>query len=117
MSSYFVLTSVSIEVDGAVVYTQTDPNALANLGTIPVAHALALGAGPHLLRTHVTMRLAPPTTPWVEQIPYRFDVKSAEEVHVMSGGVLEERIIAYERGGVTTPIEERPGVRYTVAYF
>ena len=62
------------------------------------------------------MGLAPPGA-WVEQRPYKFDVKSTQNITVMSRGVLEEHIVPYKKGGVTTPLEERPAMRYEVAYF
>lgn len=115
MSSTFVPKSVRVELDGVLVYERIDPASLTNLQSVDVARSASLPAGPHVLRTHIVMGLAPPG-PWVQRA-YKFDVKSTQTITVMSRGIVEEHIVPYEKGGVTTPLEERPAVRYKVAYF
>ncbi|MEM9691107.1 MAG: hypothetical protein AAGA56_01055, partial [Myxococcota bacterium] len=43
---------------------------------------------------------------------YRFEVRSSHSFTAVEGKTTRLRILAYEKGGVTTPIEERPAVRY-----
>ncbi len=114
MSPAFVMTSVEVEVDGALVYMQRNAAALANARTLDVARSLAYGGGSHEVNVRVMLTPAPSSTPWVEASRYRFDVKSAKAITVTNGGVLDVRIVPYEKGGVTAPIEERPAIRWEV---
>jgi hypothetical protein len=43
---------------------------------------------------------------------YRFEVRSSHSFTVTEGKAVTLRAIAYEKGGVTTPLEQRPAVRY-----
>ena len=43
---------------------------------------------------------------------YRFEVRSSHSFTAVEGKTTRLRVLAYEKGGVTTPLEERPAVRY-----
>jgi hypothetical protein len=43
---------------------------------------------------------------------YKFDVKSAHSFTVTEGKTIELKVILWEKGGVTTPLEQRPAIRY-----
>jgi hypothetical protein len=43
---------------------------------------------------------------------YRFEVRSSHSFTVTEGKAVSLKAIAYEKGGVTTPLEQRPAVRY-----
>jgi hypothetical protein len=43
---------------------------------------------------------------------YKFEVKSSHAFTVTEGKAIELEVIAWEKGGVTTPLEQRPAVRY-----
>lgn len=45
---------------------------------------------------------------------YSFKTRSSRTFTVNEGKSLELEIIGYEKGGVTTPLEDRPDVRYTM---
>jgi hypothetical protein len=43
---------------------------------------------------------------------YKFEVRSSRSFTAIEGKTLQLRIVGYESGGPTTPLEERPAVRY-----
>ena len=43
---------------------------------------------------------------------YRFEVKSSHSFTAVEGKTLSIQVVGYEKGGVTTPLEERPAIRY-----
>ena len=43
---------------------------------------------------------------------YRFKVRSSYSFTAPEGRMVALRVIAYEKGGPTAPLEERPAIRY-----
>ena len=43
---------------------------------------------------------------------YRFKVRSSHTYTAAEGKLIHLRVVAYEKGGPTTPLEDRPDVRY-----
>jgi hypothetical protein len=43
---------------------------------------------------------------------YRFEVRSSHSFTAVDGKTVNLDAVAYEKGGVTTPLEERPAIRY-----
>ena len=43
---------------------------------------------------------------------YRFEVKSSHSFTVTEGKTIQLEAVAWEKGGVTTPLEQRPTIRY-----
>jgi hypothetical protein len=43
---------------------------------------------------------------------YKFEVRSSRSFTALEGKTLQLRVVGYEQGGPTTPLEERPAVRY-----
>jgi hypothetical protein len=43
---------------------------------------------------------------------YKFDVRSSHSIVIAPGGLTELTVVGLEKGGVTTPLEERPAVRW-----
>ncbi|MDW8185995.1 MAG: hypothetical protein RMJ98_23195, partial [Myxococcales bacterium] len=43
---------------------------------------------------------------------YKFNVQSSHSFRAIEGKTITLQVIAYEKGGATTPLEERPAVRY-----
>ncbi len=44
---------------------------------------------------------------------YRFEVRSSHSFTAVEGKTVTLQALAYEKGGVTTPLEERPAIRYS----
>ncbi|HVZ36819.1 MAG TPA: hypothetical protein VG963_30550, partial [Polyangiaceae bacterium] len=43
---------------------------------------------------------------------YQFEVKQSHSFSVKEGREIDLDVVAWEKGGVTTPLEQRPAVRY-----
>ena len=43
---------------------------------------------------------------------YKFEVRSSRSFTAIEGKTLQLRVVGYEQGGPTTPLEERPAVRF-----
>jgi hypothetical protein len=43
---------------------------------------------------------------------YKFEVRSSRSFTAIEGKTIQLRVIGFEQGGPTTPLEERPAVRY-----
>jgi len=43
---------------------------------------------------------------------YSFKTRSSRTFSVNEGKAIKLQVVGYEKGGVTTPLEQRPGVRY-----
>ena len=43
---------------------------------------------------------------------YKFEVRSSHSFTAVEGKTINLQAVAYEKGGVTTPLEERPAIRY-----
>jgi hypothetical protein len=43
---------------------------------------------------------------------YKFEVKGSHSFTVTEGKTIELEAVAWEKGGVTTPLEQRPALRY-----
>ncbi|MFO0660878.1 MAG: hypothetical protein U0165_13750 [Polyangiaceae bacterium] len=112
MSSAFRLTKLLVVLDGAVQANKMDESgALSDQPTIPV-FAGAIPPGDHTLSV-------------LEQLQgngygvfsylkgYKFEVRSSHSFTATEGKTISLSIIAYEKGGVTTALEERPAIRYT----
>jgi hypothetical protein len=44
---------------------------------------------------------------------YKFEIRSSRSFTALEGKTVSIRVIGWEQGGPTTPIEEKPAVRYT----
>jgi hypothetical protein len=44
---------------------------------------------------------------------YKFEVRSSHSFTAVEGKTINLDAVSYEKGGVTTPLEERPAVRYS----
>ena len=113
ISSAFRIQRVLLTVDGAVVCSRAaepnepfvDPQSVPGFsGTLP--------EGDHELRVLVTLSgFGVGVFSYLRG--YKFEVRSSHIFHVDRGKRAEVSVIAHEKGGVTTPLEERPAIRYT----
>lgn len=111
MSSAFRLTRALFVLDGAVQYNkQDDTGALASQRTIPIFSG-SVPPGDHTLQVLVQLR-GHGYGVFSYLRGYRFEVKSSHSFTVTEGKTIQLEAIAYEKGGVTTPLEQRPAIRY-----
>jgi hypothetical protein len=111
MSGAFRLTRAVFVLDGAVQYNRTDDTgALAEQKMIPIYRG-SIPPGDHTLQVMLELR-GHGYGVFSYLRGYRFEVRSSHSFTVTEGKAVTLRAIAYEKGGVTTPLEQRPAVRY-----
>jgi hypothetical protein len=111
MSGAFRLTRALFVLDGAVQYNkQDDTGALSGQKEIPIFKG-SITPGDHTLQ--VLLRLRGHGYGVFSYLRgYQFEVKQSHSFSVTEGKELELDVISWEKGGVTTPLEQRPAVRY-----
>jgi hypothetical protein len=116
MSSGYRLRGAALEVDGATVFTRTAEDRDGHEGSIdePVVGTIQgrVEPGEHTVRLLVALH----NHPWrlgfgYYPILYCYRVRSTHRF-TMTGEAKTIDISIYERGGPTTPLAERPGVRF-----
>lgn len=111
MSGAFKLTRALFVLDGAVQYNkQDDSGALAEQKEIPIFSG-SITPGDHTLQVLIKLR-GHGYGVFSYLRGYQFEVKSDNSFTVTEGKTIELKVIAFEKGGVTTPLEQRPAVRY-----
>jgi len=111
MSGAFRLTRALFVLDGVVQYNkQDDSGVLSSQKQIPIFKG-AIGPGDHTLQ--VLLRLRGHGYGVFSYLRgYQFEVKQSHSFSVTEGKEMAVDVIAWEKGGVTTPLEQRPAVRY-----
>lgn len=111
MSGAFRLTRLLFVLDGAVQYNkQDDTGALSSQKQIPIFKG-TIAPGDHTLQ--VLLRLRGHGYGVFSYLRgYQFEVKQSHSFTVAEGKQVDLDVIAWEKGGVTTPLEQRPAVRY-----
>jgi len=111
MSSAFQLTQALFVLDGAVQYNkQDDTGLLASQTEIPIFSG-SIPPGDHTLQVLIKLK-GHGYGVFSYLQGYRFEVRSSHSFTVTEGKTIELRAVAFEKGDVTTPIEQRPAVRY-----
>ncbi len=111
MSSAFRLTRALFVLDGAVQYNKADDTgALASQPEIPIFSG-SIAPGDHTLQVLIQLR-GHGYGVFSYLRGYKFEVKSSHAFTVTEGKSIDLQAIAWEKGGVTTPLEQRPAVRY-----
>jgi hypothetical protein len=112
MSTAFRLTRVLVVLDGAVQYNkQDDTGTLAAQGEIPIFSG-SIPPGDHTVQVVIGLR-GHGYGVFSYLRGYKFEPSSSHSFTVTEGKTIELEVIAWEKGGVTTPLEQRPAVRYT----
>lgn len=110
MGAGYRLERIEARLDGAPLYARIDPgDHLHELKSIELARDLKLSSGRHVLDLRLVFH------GWGMGVfsylrNYRFNVASTYDLWPRKGLVLHAH--AFEQGGVTTPLEDRPAVRY-----
>ncbi len=118
MSSVFILVALKADLDGVPIFSEDDtnggdPHATDKLDDVKRRRVYAgqLAPGGHRFAVTAT---------WIGRCggiydycrAMRFDVRDARDVEVRVGEKTTATAVGYEKGSVTTPIEERPAVRF-----
>lgn len=111
MSSAFQLTRALFVIDGQVQYNrQDDSGALADQKEIPIFSG-SVPPGDHTIQVALTFQ-GNGYGVFSYLRGYKFDVKSSHAFTAVEGKTLTVTATAFEKGGVTTPLEQRPAVEW-----
>lgn len=111
LSSAFRVTRALVIVDGAIQYNrQDDTGALADQKEIPIFSG-AIQPGDHTVQLKVNLR-GNGYGVFTYLRGYNFEVTSAHSFTAVEGKALTVVATALEKGGVTTPLEQRPSVQW-----
>jgi hypothetical protein len=113
LSSAFRMTGATFVLDGAVQYNKTDESensALAAQKEIPVFSG-SIPPGDHTLQ--IVLRLRGHGYGVFSYLRgYKFQVPSSHTFTITEGKTLRLDVVAWEKGDVTTALEQRPSIRY-----
>lgn len=111
MSSAYRLTRALFIVDGAVQYNRTDDTgALADQKEIPILTG-TIPPGDHTVQVMVTWQ-GNGYGVFTYLRGYKMESKSAHSFTAVEGKSLSLTITALEKGGVTTPFDQRPALEW-----
>jgi hypothetical protein len=111
MSSAFRLTKALVVVDGAVQYNrQDDGGALADQKEIPIFNG-SIQPGDHTVQVVLNFQ-GNGFGVFTYLRGYKFEVKSAHSITAVEGKTIQLIATALEKGGVTTPLEQRPTIEW-----
>ena len=107
------MTGATFVLDGAVQYNKTDESensALAAQKEIPVFSG-SIPPGDHTLQ--IVLRLRGHGYGVFSYLRgYKFQVPSSHTFTITEGKTLKLDVVAWEKGDVTTALEQRPSIRY-----
>jgi hypothetical protein len=111
MSSAFRLTRALFVIDGTVQYNrQDDTGALADQKEIPIFSG-SIPPGDHTVNCILNFQ-GNGYGVFTYLRGYKFEVKSAHSFTAVEGKTLTLTATALEKGGVTTPLEQRPSIEW-----
>ncbi len=111
MGSSFKLVRAVFALDGAPIFSRIDESGeLGEQEEIDLFNG-AIMPGEHTLSVNLEYR-GHGYGIFSYLKGYRFKVRSSHTFTAAEGKLIQLRVVAYEKGGPTTPLEERPDVRY-----
>ena len=111
MSSAFKLVKAVFVIDGTVQYNKSDDTgALADQKNIPIFSG-SIPAGDHTVQVLLNFQ-GNGYGVFTYLKGYKFEVKSSHSFTAVEGKTLALTATALEKGGVTTPLEQRPAVEW-----
>jgi hypothetical protein len=111
MSAAFRLVRALFVLDGAVQYNKSDDSgALAEQKEIPIFSG-SIPPGDHTVQ--ILLQFQGSGYGVFSYLKgYQFEARSSHSFTAVEGKTISLQIVAYEKGGVTTPLEQRPAVRF-----
>jgi hypothetical protein len=111
MSSAFQLTRALFVIDGQVQYNRADDGgALADQKDIPI-YSGSVPPGDHTIQVALTFQ-GNGYGVFSYLRGYKFEVKSSHAFTAAEGKTITITATAFEKGGVTTPLEQRPTIEW-----
>lgn len=111
MSQSYKLVRVVYALDGAPIFTKADEEGSLGEQTEFEVYNGSIVPGEHTLTVNLEYR-GHGYGVFAYLKGYRFKVRSTYTFAVPEGRVSTLQVVGYEKGGPTTPLEERPAVRY-----
>jgi hypothetical protein len=113
MGNSFVLESVTYALDGAPIFTRTDESAdLARREELEIFNGRIV-PGQHQIAVKLVYRgHGYGVFSYLEG--YRFKVQSSYTFNAEPGKATTVRVVGFEKGGLTTDLQDRPAVRYDI---
>jgi hypothetical protein len=109
MSNAFLLTRALFVIDGQIQYNRSDDSgALADQKDIPI-YTGSVPPGDHTIQVALTFQ-GNGYGVFSYLRGYKFEVKSSHSFTAIEGKALTVTATSYEKGGVTTPLEQRPTI-------
>jgi hypothetical protein len=114
MSRVFKLESFSLTLDGAVIFNKTDTGGdLNRQRLIEILPKSNLVAGNHNVSVYcIYAGSGGGIFSYLEG--YKFKMKSSYTFTTEEGKVTNIKIVAFEKGGLTTDLKDRPAIRFDV---
>jgi hypothetical protein len=111
LTDAFRIEQVMVVLDGAVQANKVDDgSALSALDAIPI-YSGTITPGDHVVQVMIKLRGHGYGVFSYAQ-GYRFEIRDQHSFTLTEGKSMDLKVIAFEKGGVTTPFEERPALRY-----
>ncbi len=115
MSSAFRLKRIVALYDGAPLATKTDEkDQIGDMKEVPLYNEL-VQPGDHTLQFLIEYQ-GNGYGIFSYLKGYKFEIRSSRSFTALEGKTIAIRVIGFEQGGPTTPIEEKPAVRFTEKY-
>jgi hypothetical protein len=111
MSNAFRVVRILIVLDGAVQYNKADDTGVLHDQRLIPIFSGSMPPGDHTLQVLVQLR-GNGYGVFSYLKGYKFDVRSTHSFTATEGKTLTLDVTAYEKGTVTTPLEDRPNIRY-----
>ena len=113
MGNSFVLESVTYALDGAPIFTRTDESEdLARREELEIFNGRIV-PGQHQIAVKLVYRgHGYGVFSYLEG--YRFKVQSSYTFNAEPGKATTVRVVGFEKGGLTTDLQDRPAVRYDI---
>jgi hypothetical protein len=111
MSNAFRVTGVLVVLDGTVQYNEKGEGAAHLAQKVTPIFDGAIPPGDHTLQVVVSLQ-GHGYGVFSYLRGYKFEARSSHSFTVRQGKALRIEVIAFEKGSATTPLAERPGVRF-----
>jgi hypothetical protein len=111
LSSQFQLTRALVVLDGQVQYNKTDRSGVLDEQKVIPVFSGSIPPGDHTVQVLINLQGSGYGV-FSYLRGYRFEVRSSHSFTAVEGKTTKLRVIAHEKGDVTTPIEEQPAIRY-----
>ncbi len=114
MGSSFKIESVSFSLDGTQIFSKINQDgALENNDIFEILPSSSMVPGNHTVSVYLVYRgNGFGIFSYLNQ--YKFKVKSSYTFYVEEGKLTKVKIVAYEKGSLTTDLKDRPAVRFDV---